>query len=124
MTAAATVALVLLLATTAFGAGLSGRFSTTIGNLPKSLDGTWVLAIAGNGAYTVTFGGKLEVRGQATFSGSTVTVGHESGPLACTGAAASGTYAYTLSGAALRLRRERDSCTNRSFLLGHSFRKS
>jgi hypothetical protein len=110
-----------LCATALAGTTLVGKYSTKV-TVPLQLKGTWILTFAKGGTYTVADNGQVVVRGRYTATGSTVTMGHETGPAAC---AKTGKYSWSRSGTTLRLRRATTSapCTGRDLILAHTFTK-
>jgi hypothetical protein len=117
----AAVAAALVLASAAFAGGtITGTYTTTItGN--TTLKGTWVLAFAKNGTYTVSENGHAVIRGTSTSTPVTVTFGHETGPLACTAGAK---YTWKRNGKTLKLTRVKDTCPGRAAVLAHLFTQS
>jgi hypothetical protein len=106
-------------------AGFSGTFATRISGSPMPrFDGVWTMKLAPSGNYTIALGSQTLIRGSATVSGSKITFGRESGPAACTGAAATGVYSWHLSGKTLRFTRVADICLGRRVVLAHQFTKT
>jgi hypothetical protein len=116
---------VLALSAAASASGtLGGSYRTKIGTAPLGgqLKGTWTIKFS-HGNYTVSSGSTVVVKGQYTISGSTVKLGHESGPLAC---ASTGTYKYKISGKKLKFTRVSDgssACGGRAAVLAGHFTK-
>ena len=98
--------------------GLSGTYKTTIKS-PAQLKGTWALALAKGGTYTVALNGQRVARGSYSSTAKTITFVRETGS-GCTG---SGTYAWTKSGKTMTFTRKREasSCQARAAVLAHSF---
>jgi hypothetical protein len=103
--------------------GLTGTYTATV-TTPAELAGTWTLALAGGGAYTVALDGQTVARGTYSSTPRTITFRRErrSG---CTG---TGTYAWKKyawrkSGTTLDFVRKRESpsCEARAIVLGHRF---
>ncbi|MCW2995407.1 MAG: hypothetical protein JWQ18_2902 [Conexibacter sp.] len=108
-----------LTAAAADAAALSGTYQTKLGG---QLKGTWTIKFS-HGNYKVSDNGKALVRGTYTISGSTIKLGHERGPLACS---STGTYRFKLSGSQLRFTRVSDgaaSCAGRAAVLKGHFTK-
>jgi hypothetical protein len=116
---------VLALSAVASASGtLSGSYRTKIGAKPLGgqLKGTWTIKFS-HGNYKVSVGSRVAVKGKYTISGSTVKLGHESGPLACP---STGTYKYRISGAKLTFTRVSDgssACAGRAAVLAGHFTK-
>jgi hypothetical protein len=108
----------------AASAGLWPHFyrTTISGATPALLNGTWTLAIS-NTAFNVTKGGRVAVNGTVKIDGNRITFHDFSGPLACRGAQANGTYTWRLQGAALTLKANGDTCTGRRAILTHPFHR-
>jgi hypothetical protein len=96
----------------------AGKWTTTIKS-PAQFKGTWVLALAKGGAYTVD-NGQFLIRGRYSTTGSKITFGHESGDGSC---AKSGTYSWKKTGQTLKFTRVSESplCSGRSGVLAHAF---
>jgi hypothetical protein len=114
---AAVVALVVSAVAGAAG-GLSGTYKTTIKS-PAQLKGTWALALAKGGKYTVSVNGQSAARGTYSSTATTITFTHERGS-GCTG---KGTYAWKKSGKTVTFVKQRESasCQARATVLGHRF---
>jgi hypothetical protein len=105
---------------------LGSSFKATIKGAPAPLSGTWRLAFAANGAYAVSKKPSAAqlIAGAATVSGHTIVFHDHTGPLACTGSAARGTYSWALSGSKLKLTVVKDTCQGRPLILaGAAFTK-
>jgi hypothetical protein len=114
----AALAAVLVTASAALAGGtIAGSYTAKIAS-PAQLKGTWVLAFAKGGSYAISDSGQVVVRGKYTASGSSLTFGHESGPLACT---VTGKYTWARTGKTLKLKRVKDTCPGRSLILAHAF---
>jgi hypothetical protein len=98
--------------------GLSGTYKTTIKS-PAQLKGTWALALAKGGKYTVSVNGQSAARGTYSSTATTITFTHERGS-GCTG---KGTYAWKKSGKTVTFVKQRESasCQARATVLGHRF---
>jgi len=98
--------------------GLSGTYKTTIKG-PAELKGTWALALATGGTYTVTMGGHPVARGTYSSTSTTITFLRERGS-GCNGV---GTYAWKRSGKTVTFvrKREASSCQGRAAVLAHRF---
>jgi len=98
--------------------GLSGTYKTTI-NSPAQLKGTWALALARGGRYTVTMSGQPVARGTYSSTSTTITFLRERGS-GCNGV---GTYAWKRSGKTVTFVRKREapSCQGRAAVLAHRF---
>ena len=116
-------AVALALAGVALAAGmLTGTFTTRISGAPSAqLNGVWTIKLSAGGKYTIALGKQTLITGTATFNGSKITFGHESGPAACTGAQATGVYGWRLTGKTLRVTRYSDQCQGRRVVLGYPF---
>ena len=117
--AAAVLATLALSATALASSALVGKYSTKVA-APAQLKGTWILTFAKGGTYTVADNGQVVVRGKYTAAGSTVTMGHETGPASCT---STGKYIWTRSGKTLKLKHATGSapCVGRDLILSHTF---
>jgi hypothetical protein len=119
------LAAVLALSAVASASGtLSGSYRTRIGAKPLGgqLEGTWTIKFS-HGNYKVSLGSRTAVKGKYTISGSTVRLGQETGPLACS---STGTYRYRISGSTLKFTRVSDgssACAGRAAVLAGSFTK-
>ena len=98
--------------------GLSGTYQTTIKS-PAQLKGTWSLAFAKGGKYTVAVNGQPVARGTYRSNATTITLDRERGS-DCKGA---GTYAWKKSGKIVTFTRKRESasCQARAIVLSHRF---
>jgi hypothetical protein len=98
--------------------GLSGTYKTTISS-PAQLKGTWALALAKGGKYTVTMSGQPVARGTYSSTSMTITFLRERGS-GCNGV---GTYAWKRSGKTVTFVRKREapSCQGRAAVLAHRF---
>lgn len=98
--------------------GLSGTYKTTIKS-PAQLKGTWALALAKGGTYTVTLNRQPVARGTYASTSTTITFVRERGS-ACTGV---GTYIWKKSGNTMTFTRKREasSCQARAAVLAHRF---
>lgn len=98
--------------------GLSGTYKTTISS-PAQLKGTWALALAKGGKYTVTMSGQPVARGTYSSTSTTITFLRERGS-GCNGV---GTYAWKRSGKTVTFVRKREapSCQGRAAVLAHRF---
>jgi hypothetical protein len=98
--------------------GLSGTYRTTIKS-PAELKGTWSLALAKGGTYTVTWNGQRVARGSYSSTPTTITLMRERGS-GCTG---TGTYGWKRSGKTVTFvrKRESSSCQARAAVLAHRF---
>jgi hypothetical protein len=77
-----------------------------------------------NGRFHVTEGGQSIVEGTYKADGDKLTLTDVSGPQACAGKAASGTYYWRLDHSALTLTKADDPCEDRaSDLSGHTMQK-
>jgi hypothetical protein len=100
----------------------TGTFTTRIAGAPSPLlDGSWSLHFGAGRKYTISHAGRTAIVGRATFTSSTITFGHETGPLACTDGQARGVYRWRLSGRTLRFVRRSDACIGRRLVLAHAF---
>jgi opacity protein-like surface antigen len=118
------LALLACSAVAAAGGTLSGSYQTKVGSKPLGgkLKGTWTIKFS-HGVYVVKANGSPAVRGKYTISGSKVSLGHETGPLAC---AKSGSYTYAISGKHLRFTHPSAgarACGGRAAVLAGSFTK-
>ncbi len=116
----ATGAVLLVAAAAAAAAGnpVQGTFRTVIANAPaKQLDGTWQIAFQPTGRYSIKLNGTVLISGRDTQTATTIGFGHESGPAACTGAEASATYRWSMSGGSLHLTPVREPCEGRRVVL-------
>ena len=100
---------------------LTGTFTTRIVGGEPRFDGVWTIKLSAGGKYTIALGKQTLITGTATFNGSKITFGHESGPAACTGAQATGVYGWRLTGKTLRVTRYSDQCQGRRVVLGYPF---
>jgi len=101
---------------------LAGSWSTTISGAPSAqFDGVWKLRFSASGAYLISKGPQKLVSGKATFHGATVTFHDVSGPASCVGTQAVGSYAWTISGRALRFKPVKEPCAGRRFVLDRTF---
>jgi hypothetical protein len=114
---AALTALALSSAALAAG-GLSGTYKATI-HSPAQLKGTWALALAKGGTYTVTMNGQRVARGTYSSTSTTITFLRERGS-GCNGV---GTYAWKRSRKTVTFVRKREapSCQGRAAVLAHRF---
>jgi hypothetical protein len=98
--------------------GLSGTYKTTIKS-PADLKGTWALALAKGGTYTVTMSGHPVARGTYSSTATTITFLRERGS-GCNGV---GTYGWKRSGKTVTFvrKREASSCQGRAAVLAHRF---
>jgi hypothetical protein len=103
---------------------LNGTFTAKISGAPSPvLDGSWSLRFGPGARYTISKDGTTAIVGRATYGKGTIAFGHETGPLACTGAQARGVYRWKVSGRTLRLTRRSDACTGRRLVLAHAFKR-
>lgn len=118
--------LVVAASATAAPRPLQGTFTTVITNaFSPQLDGTWQVALASDGQYTIRRNQTVLIRGRDTETASTITFGHETGPAACKGAQASATYRWSLRAGALRLTPVNETCVGRHVVLTtHPLKKS
>jgi hypothetical protein len=101
---------------------INGVYQTKItGKSPAILNATWLLSIAQSRAFAVARNGTTVIGGKLTIAGSKLTFHDVTGPMACTGAQATGVYTYTLNGKTLKLRKVKDSCVGRSTVLSSTF---
>ena len=113
-----TALLVAAPAATAAGRPLHGTFTTVIKNaLNDQLDGAWQVALLSNGHYTIERNGAVVIRGRDTETPTTISLGHETGPAACTGALGAATYRWSLRAGLLRLTTVREGCYGRHVVL-------
>jgi hypothetical protein len=97
---------------------LHGTFRTVIKNAPDDqLDGTWQIALLSTGRYTIQRNGTVLIRGRDTETATTISLGHETGPAACTGALGAATYRWSLRAGLLRLTTVREGCLGRHVVL-------
>jgi hypothetical protein len=98
--------------------GLSGTYKTTIKS-PAQLKGTWTLALAKGGKYTVTMSGQPVARGTYSSTSTTITFLRERGS-GCNGV---GKYAWKRAGKTVTFVRKREapSCQGRAAVLAHRF---
>jgi hypothetical protein len=97
---------------------ITGTYTTKI-TTPSQFKGTWTMTFAKGGGYTVADDGHIVIHGRYATTGSTITLGHESGPLSC---AKTGTYTWRASATTLRFTRRSDAaCTGRAGVLAHTF---
>ncbi len=118
-TAAAIVATLGLSSVALAGGTLAGKYSTKIAS-PAQFKGTWVVNFAKGGTYTVADNGHVVVHGKYSATGTSVTLGHETGPAACP---TSGKYIWKRTGKTMKFTRVSDSsaCSGRSGVLSHTF---
>ena len=117
---AAVLAALMLPNLAAGSAALTGKYTTKIA-APAKFKGTWVLAFARGGSYTVVNDGHVVVRGRYSTTGSKITFRRETGPLSCPSV---GTYTWRPSGVTLRFTRRSDAlCKGRAGVLAHTFTK-
>ncbi len=116
----------LALAAAAFaGSTLTGSYTATISGAPVArFNGVWTLGFGSGGAYTVAENKQVLIRGRVSLNGSTITFKDKSGPAACHGSQATGSYTWKLRGRTLRLTPLRDTCTGRKFVLSRRFARS
>ena len=84
------------------------------------LNGTWLLSFAPNGAYAIVKEPNtktLLIGGSSTATAGKLTFHDKTGPLACTGKTAVGTYSWKLSGKTLKLTKLADGCAGRIAVL-------
>jgi hypothetical protein len=95
-----------------------GTYRTTIKS-PAQLKGTWSLALAKSGRYSVSVNGQSAARGTYSSTATTITFAHERGS-GCTG---KGTYAWKKSGTTVTFTKQRESasCQARATVLAHRF---
>jgi opacity protein-like surface antigen len=122
--AAVLLALLALCAVASAAGSLGGTYQTKIGSKPLGgkLKGTWTIKFS-HGIYVVSDNGNAAVRGKYTISGSKVSLGHETGPLACP---SSGSYTFTISGKRLRFTHPSagaKACAGRAIVLAGHFTK-
>jgi hypothetical protein len=106
------------------GVPFAGSWATTIAGGPTALNGVWTLQITSSGSYAVDYAGQAAIAGKATVRGATVVFHDTSGPRACHGAQATGSYRWHVSGKTLRLSPLKDACIGRRFVLARAFRKA
>jgi hypothetical protein len=121
---AVSVAVVLVLASVALAAGLSGTYKTTIGSAPLggALKGTWTIKF-NSPDYTVTDNGTAVIRGKYSITGTRITFNDKSGKDACPNP---GVYKFALNGSKLKFARVSDSatkCAGREAVLAGSYTK-
>ncbi len=107
---------------------ITGIYVTTIkGKAPASLNGDWAIRFTKSGEYEIQKhvgnGGQLLVTGHGKLAGSTFTFQKETGPAACKGSQAVGSYGWSLKGKTLKLTRFSDKCVGRRTVLGGTFTK-
>ena len=85
-----------------------------------AFNATWLLGLKQT-SFQLARNNAVVVSGTAKITGNKVTFHDVSGPLACTGAQASGTYAWRLRGTKLTLTRVSDSCAGRRTILAVVF---
>ena len=105
---------------------LAGTYSTTL-KKPPAVKGLWAFSIAPSGEYAIAYKSKVVVRGKATIRKGTIVFGAraEKGPLACKGAAAKASYAWTVKGAWLALTpRPSDACSGRRLVLARALKRA
>jgi hypothetical protein len=121
---AALVTVVAVAAASAAAPRLSpGVYTTRItGATPSYLNGTWRIAFNSPG-FTVSKNGAAAIVGTVQIVGNKVTFRDRTGPLACSGAASTGTYTWRLAGKRLTFTRVKDSCQGRPVVLRRSFTK-
>jgi hypothetical protein len=98
--------------------GVVGTYKTTIRD-SGHLNGTWLLALAPGGTYTVSMNGEPLARGRYAATAKTITFSHETNS-GCTGR---GVYAWKKSGKAMSFARKREpaSCNARESVFEHRF---
>ena len=123
--APAMTALMLVAVAPSQGAGAAGItphvYSTTITSAaPAHFFGTWRLTVRPS-TFRVTKDGQVTVSGSVKIAGTRITFHDLTGPLACTGAQATGTYAWRITGARLKLSAVKDPCAGRKIILTKPF---
>jgi hypothetical protein len=89
--------------------------ATLAGKSPRFLNGSWRLTFLEGGRYTTEHPlNDVAARGRIAVSGTTVTFGRETGPLACTTA---GRYRWSYSDGHLRFTAIADKCGGREIVL-------
>jgi hypothetical protein len=122
LAAVAATALAAAGSTASAGHLLNGTFTARISGAPSPvLDGSWSLHFGPGGRYTISKNGSTAAVGRATYGNGTIILGHETGPLACTGAQARAVYRWKLTGRTLRLTRRSDPCGGRRLVLARAF---
>jgi hypothetical protein len=97
---------------------IAGVYQLKITN-PR-LSGTWQISFSPTGAYAVSKAPKTKtvlIGGTSTTSGHKLVMVDKSGPGSCQGAAAKGTYTWSLSGKSLKLSKVKDTCSGRPDVL-------
>ena len=105
---------------------LAGTYAATL-KKPPAAKGLWAFSIAASGEYAIAYKSKVVVRGKATIRKATIVFGAraEKGPLACKGAAAKATYAWTVKGAWLAFTpRPSDACSGRRLVLARALKRA
>ena len=123
---AALVALVALVACLAVASAqaasspIAGVYQLKITKTP-GLAGTWQISFSPTGAYAVSRAPKTKtilIAGASSTSGHRLFLTDKTGPGSCVGAAAKGTYTWSLSGKSLKLTKVKDTCSGRPDVLG------
>ncbi len=74
-------------------------------------------ALLSSGLYTIQRNGTMLIRGRDTETTTTISLGHEIGPAACTGALGAATYRWSLRAGLLHLTTVREGCLGRHVVL-------
>ena len=108
-------------------ATLAGAYTATVavsdlkgvpGPQAEKMAGTWTVAFAADGTYTVRQGDTEHVQGKYTIDGDQVTMNDAHGDFACVGDELEGIYRVRREGAMLTLTKVRDdSCQGRAVIL-------
>jgi hypothetical protein len=105
-------------ATAAAARSIVGSYRTTIsGSAIPALNGSWTVTFKRSGTYVIAKGGAVVLLGRDRVSGNSISLGHERGPMACSGVEASALYRWALSGRKLTMTAIKDRCTGRRLVL-------
>jgi hypothetical protein len=97
----------------------AGKYTAKI-TAPAALKGTWSLAFAKSGSYTIAQDGKVVVRGHDLSIGPQMQMYKETGPRACK---STGYYNFKRTGKTLTFSKLSDpGCAGRALVLSHRFK--
>ena len=99
---------------------LTGVYQTEIKSNNPQLIGTWQISFTGAGKYVVSKAPETKVLligGNSSVSGNSLTIVDKTGPIACSGAQATGKYTWSFSGKTLKFTKVKDTCDGRPEVL-------
>jgi hypothetical protein len=95
----------------------AGIYDATVAGSRSGFDGTWTLAIEGDGGFRLALDGQAAVTGRYESEGARVTFTDESGPMMCAAGLTRGEYSWKMERSRLVLDAVADGCPGRREIL-------